>query len=128
MSQRRQRAVVRDLTDANGAGVWRWRTPLAQSQAHWRDWFVGASQRFVAAPCPRLLLLAADLGARDGGADRLDAELTAAHIQGKFVLRIVRNAGHALHEDQPAACAGAIVAFLDRMTRALPAAVAKANQ
>ena len=38
--------------------VLRWRIDLARTEPHWPGWFKGLSQRFLAAPGARLLLLA----------------------------------------------------------------------
>lgn len=96
------------------AHLYRWRTPLRDTAPFWPHWFDGMSARFLAADCPRLLLLAADADSRHGGAERLDAALTAAHMQGRFQLELVRDTGHALHEDRPGVVAGLISTFLLR--------------
>jgi protein phosphatase methylesterase 1 len=106
--------LVADATD----GSYRWRTPLRQTTVHWPGWFADMSACFLAARCPRLLLLAGDSDSRPGGAERLDSALTAAHMQGRFQLEIMRGSGHALHEDRPGAVAGHIAAFLLRLSTA----------
>ena len=35
------------------------------------------------------------------GSDRMDKELTIAHMQGKFKLVVVDNVGHVIQEDRP---------------------------
>lgn len=98
------------------AELFRWRTPLRDTAPFWPQWFEGMSARFLSTECPRLLLLAADADSRHGGAERLDGALTAAHMQGRFQLELVRDTGHALHEDRPGVVAGLIGAFLLRRT------------
>jgi protein phosphatase methylesterase 1 len=106
--------LVRDASD----GSCRWRTPLRDTTAFWPGWFANMSACFVAARCPRLLLLAGDSDSRHGGAERLDSALTAAHMQGRFQLEIMRGSGHALHEDRPGVVAGHVAAFLQRLSGA----------
>lgn len=43
------------------------------SQPHWRGWYEGLSDAFLALPAPKLLLLA--------GSDRLDKPLTIGQMQ-----------------------------------------------
>lgn len=96
--------ALRDLP----AGVeWAARAFMTESEPHWRGWFTGTNDRFLAFPGPRLLLLADDL-------DRLDDALLTAQMQGKFMLRIVAGAGHVVHEDAPDRVAEAIRTFLAR--------------
>ncbi|CAM9454531.1 unnamed protein product [Hapterophycus canaliculatus] len=52
-----------------------WRTDLRATERHWRGWFEGMSTAFLELPVPKLLVVA--------GMDRLDTELTAAHMQGR---------------------------------------------
>ncbi len=42
---------------------------------------------------PKMLLLA--------DSDRMDKELTIAHMQGRFKLMVLENVGHIIHEDEP---------------------------
>ena len=46
---------------------------------------------------PKQLLLAAS--------DRMDQELTIAHMQGKFKMVVIDNVGHVIQEDRPEAVA-----------------------
>eukprot|EP00168_Porphyra_purpurea_P016917 TRINITY_DN5639_c0_g1_i1.p2 TRINITY_DN5639_c0_g1~~TRINITY_DN5639_c0_g1_i1.p2 ORF type:complete len:227 (-),score=78.40 TRINITY_DN5639_c0_g1_i1:125-805(-) len=85
---------------------WVWRTQLEQSEIHWRGWFVGLSAAFLRCNVAKVLVLA--------GVDRLDRELMIAQMQGKFQTVMIPAAGHAVHEDEPHATAGAIVGFLRR--------------
>lgn len=98
----------------DAAQLFRWRTQLRDTAEFWPQWFDGMSARFLSAECPRLLLLASDADSRHGGAERLDGPLTAAHMQGRFQLELVRDTGHALHEDRPGVVAGLISTFLLR--------------
>lgn len=68
-------------------------------------WFKGASACFAACRAPRLLLLASL-------ASLADKELTVQHMQGKFQVKVVPEASHCLHCDQPARVAAEMAAFL----------------
>ena len=46
---------------------------LGASEKYWSGWYSGMSKLFLSVPAPKLLLLA--------GPDRLDTELTRAHMQ-----------------------------------------------
>ena len=46
---------------------------LSASEKYWQGWFNGMSGLFLSGSTPKLLLLA--------GPDRLDTELTVAHMQ-----------------------------------------------
>lgn len=85
---------------------WVWRADLASTRPFWRDWYLGLSNAFLAVPCAKLLILA--------GTDRLDTPLTIGQMQGKFQLALFPDAGHAVHEDQPADVAGTVAGFLSR--------------
>ena len=87
-----------------------WRTSLAATRPHWRGWFDGLSRAFLAAPCPKLLALV--------GVDRLDDELVAAQMSGKFQMVLFPDAGHAVHEDEPERVADAVAAFVRRYAEA----------
>jgi protein phosphatase methylesterase 1 len=43
---------------------------------------------------PKQLLLA--------GSERMDQELTVAHMSGKFKMVVIKDVGHAIQEDKPA--------------------------
>ncbi|KAK2076011.1 hypothetical protein QBZ16_001347 [Prototheca wickerhamii] len=88
------------------AGVWAWRTPLADSAPHWAGWYQGLSDAFLALPCPKILILA--------GTDRLDKALTIGQMQGKFQLALLPQAGHAIQEDAPTQVADTVSSFLKR--------------
>eukprot|EP01028_Stygiella_incarcerata_P006278 TRINITY_DN2571_c0_g1_i1.p1 TRINITY_DN2571_c0_g1~~TRINITY_DN2571_c0_g1_i1.p1 ORF type:complete len:243 (+),score=67.34 TRINITY_DN2571_c0_g1_i1:513-1241(+) len=83
-----------------------WRTDLLATEAFWKGWFEGMSVRFLSIPVPKMLLAA--------GMDRLDRNLTIAHMQGKFQLQIIRSVGHAIHEDAPQETANVIQSFILR--------------
>ena len=91
---------------SSSASVFAWRTSLAATRPHWRGWFEGVSRAFLAAPCPKLLVLA--------GVDRLDDELVVAQMSGKFQTVLFPDAGHAVHEDEPERVADAVAAFVRR--------------
>ncbi|KAL2812056.1 Alpha/Beta hydrolase protein [Aspergillus granulosus] len=98
---------------------WVWRTNLAETKPFWEDWFVGLSRKFLEARGGKLLLLA--------GTDRLDKELMIGQMQGKYQLQVFPDAGHFIHEDQPARTAQILVDFYkrnDRSALVLPPKVA----
>ncbi|KAL4884356.1 Alpha/Beta hydrolase protein [Aspergillus karnatakaensis] len=98
---------------------WVWRTNLAETKPFWEDWFVGLSKKFLEARGGKLLLLA--------GTDRLDKELMIGQMQGKYQLQVFPDAGHFIHEDQPARTAQILVDFYkrnDRSALVLPPKVA----
>ncbi|CAN0169760.1 unnamed protein product [Ascophyllum nodosum] len=84
-----------------------WRTDLRSTERCWRGWFEGMSEAFLALAVPKLLMVA--------GMDRLDTELTAAHMQeGEFQLKLVYGCGHNVQEDQPRETAASILNFAAR--------------
>ncbi|KKK20405.1 carboxylesterase-mitochondrial 37S ribosomal protein [Aspergillus rambellii] len=98
---------------------WAWRTNLAATKPFWEGWFVGLSRKFLEARGGKLLLLA--------GTDRLDKELMIGQMQGKYQLQVFPEAGHFIHEDQPAKTAQVLVDFYkrnDRSALVLPPKVA----
>lgn len=88
---------------------WVWRTNLAETKPFWENWFVGLSKKFLEARGGKLLLLA--------GTDRLDKELMIGQMQGKYQLQVLPEAGHFIHEDQPARTAQILVDFYKRNDR-----------
>ena len=116
---------------------WTWRTDLSATKPFWEKWFVGLSQKFLEARGGKLLLLA--------GTDRLDKELTIGQMQGlsppdlaldcichracwrlvsltrvkigKYQLAVFPDAGHFVHEDQPAKTAQVVADFYRRNDR-----------
>ncbi|OJJ47916.1 hypothetical protein ASPZODRAFT_64328 [Penicilliopsis zonata CBS 506.65] len=98
---------------------WVWQTNLGATKPFWENWFVGLSRKFLDARGGKLLLLA--------GTDRLDKELMIGQMQGKYQLQVLPDAGHFIHEDQPAKTAQILVDFYkrnDRSTLVLPPKVA----
>ncbi|KAK4684656.1 protein phosphatase methylesterase 1, partial [Tremellales sp. Uapishka_1] len=88
-----------------------WRTHLLGTEPYWKEWYHGLSAGFLGAKCARLLVLA--------GRERLDKELMVGQMQGKFQLDVMSDAGHYLHEDDPATLAATLVTFWRRNTRVL---------
>ncbi|EEH11185.1 phosphatase methylesterase 1 [Histoplasma capsulatum G186AR] len=88
---------------------WKWRTDLAATKPFWENWFIGLSKKFLQARGGKLLLLA--------GTDRLDTELIIGQMQGKYQLQVLPEAGHFIHEDQPAKTAQILVDFYKRNDR-----------
>ena len=84
-------AQVIKKTDAKGKDVWVWRTDLLASKPYWTEWFNGLTKVFLDLRIPKQLLLA--------GNDRMDKDLTIAHMQGKFKMVVVDNVGHVIQED-----------------------------
>ena len=71
-----------------------WRTDLMATKEYWTEWFSGLTQGFLALQTKKCLLLA--------GAERMDTELTVAHMQGKYQMEVIGDCGHVIQEDQPA--------------------------
>tara|TARA_B110000305_G_C19097968_1_gene473928 strand:- start:81 stop:620 length:540 start_codon:yes stop_codon:yes gene_type:complete len=84
-------------TDTKGKELYYWRTDLLASKQYWTEWFTGLTETFLNIKLPKQLLLA--------GNDRMDKELTIAHMQGKFKMVVVDNVGHVIQEDRPDAVA-----------------------
>lgn len=97
---------VVEKTDSNGNKVYVWRTDLLASKAYWVEWFKGLTEIFLNLKIPKQLLLA--------GSDRMDKELTIAHMQGRFKLVVVDNVGHVIQEDRPQAVADVFKQFLEQ--------------
>lgn len=85
---------------------YKWRIDLSRTEGHWPGWFRGLSALFLAAPVPRLLLLAS--------VDGLDRELTVGQMQGKFQMQVLTRCGHAVHEDTPEEVARVVASFVVR--------------
>jgi len=122
--------------DDDGITLWTWQTDLAATKPFWKNWFVGLSKKFLEAQGGKLLILA--------GTDRLDKELMIGQMQGrlhsalsshgfqtielilyagKYQLQVFPEAGHFVHEDQPAKTAQIVADFYrrnDRSTLVLP--------
>ena len=74
--------------DDNGSDVWVWRTDLLASKQYWVEWFKDLTSIFLDLRIPKQLLLA--------GNDRMDKELTIAHMQGRFKMVVIDNVGHVI--------------------------------
>ena len=83
-----------------------WRTDLLASKQYWVEWFKGLTDTFLNLRIPKQLLLAAN--------DRMDKELTIAHMQGRFKMVVIDGVGHVIQEDKPKAVADSFKGFLDK--------------
>ncbi|KAL8656138.1 MAG: hypothetical protein Q9210_000464 [Variospora velana] len=90
-------------------GPWMWRTDLSATEHYWENWFTGLSRKFLETKGGKLLILA--------GTDRLDKELIIGQMQGKYQLQVFPDAGHFIHEDQPARTAMVVADFYRRNDR-----------
>jgi protein phosphatase methylesterase 1 len=97
------------LVESPSGDSWTWRTELGATKPFWEGWFVGLSKKFLESRGGKLLLLA--------GTDRLDKELMIGQMQGKYQLQVFPEAGHFVHEDQPAKTANVIADFYRRNDR-----------
>lgn len=89
------------------------RTDMTDSADFWLGWFTGLSNAFISAPCHAKALILANR-------DTMDTPLLTAHMQGVFSLGLVRNVGHAVHEDDPVAFATELLKYA-RQQRLAPA-------
>ena len=64
------------------------------------------SNMFLETPIPKLLILGTHFA--------LDGPLTVGQMQGKYALKLLPGAGHAIHEDQPNMVANELMAFYRR--------------
>lgn len=71
-----------------------WKTDLMATKPYWTTWFEGLTKTFLELSIPKQLLLA--------GSERMDKDLTIAHMEGKFKMVVVYDVGHAIQEDKPA--------------------------
>ena len=92
--------VVKDENDEK----FKWKTNLLDSKKYWKEWFSGLTNAFLSVKLPKLLILA--------GSERMDKELTIAHMQGKFKMLVIYNVGHIVHEDNPKNTAIALEDFI----------------
>ncbi|KIV89121.1 hypothetical protein PV10_08720 [Exophiala mesophila] len=102
-------SLLQPLDNTNNASKYVWRTDLAATKPFWENWFVGLSSKFLTSRGAKLLLLA--------GTDRLDKELMIGQMQGKYQLQVFPEAGHFVHEDQPAKTAMVVADFYRRNDR-----------
>eukprot|EP00696_Hemimastix_kukwesjijk_P018838 gnl/Hemi2/7877_TR2723_c0_g1_i1.p2 gnl/Hemi2/7877_TR2723_c0_g1~~gnl/Hemi2/7877_TR2723_c0_g1_i1.p2 ORF type:complete len:206 (-),score=17.45 gnl/Hemi2/7877_TR2723_c0_g1_i1:158-775(-) len=100
------RVSVPPLLRLKENGKWGWRTDLQATEPFWEGWFTGLSQLFLTCPASKLLMLV--------GTDRLDKDLTVAHMQGKFQVQLIPQCGHLMQEDAPDLVAARIVEFASR--------------
>ncbi|KAL0245009.1 hypothetical protein GEMRC1_009089 [Eukaryota sp. GEM-RC1] len=94
---------------------WVWRVSadlLIENEDHWRSWFEGSFDKFIAFPGGRMLVLA--------NLDRLDKEGIIMQMAGKFQVEVVRNTGHSVHEDDPESVSRLFSIFVDRFSKDLP--------
>ena len=80
--------VVESTDEKTGKSVYVWRTDLLASKEYWVEWFTGLTNCFLDLRTPKQLLLA--------GNERMDKDLTIAHMQGKFKMVVVENVGHVI--------------------------------
>lgn len=92
--------------DDSQGGVYLWKTPLLKYEDDWRGWFEGFNENFLSLPCPHCLIIA--------NIERLDGQMSAAQMQGRFELFVTHggNGGHFIQEDNPGELLGIIVRFL----------------
>lgn len=57
-----------------------WKCNLMMTENYWKEWFHDLNKNFLNNQLPKLLILA--------GPDRLDTDLTIAHMQGKFSFKV----------------------------------------
>ena len=70
------------------------------SQQYWVPWFTDLTNTFLGLKVRKQLILA--------GSDRMDKELTIAHMQGKLNMKVIYDVGHVIQEDKPGEVADAI--------------------
>mmetsp|Transcript_1702 Transcript_1702/g.1162 ORF Transcript_1702/g.1162 Transcript_1702/m.1162 type:complete len:123 (+) Transcript_1702:454-822(+) len=87
-----------------GAIKYIWRTDLMGTKPYWEGWFKGLSSSFLNLRIPKQLLLAAS--------DRMDKELTIAHMSGKLKMVVIEDCGHCMQEDQPRRVAEVFLEFI----------------
>ena len=79
---------------------------MLATKEYWTEWFSGLTQSFLGLKTKKMLFLA--------GAERMDTELTVAHMQGKYELHVIADCGHVIQEDQPGKLCEKIREFIDR--------------
>ena len=104
-------SVPPQLVAVEGGGFG-WRTDLASTEPHWHGWFDGLNASFLTARCPKMLVLA--------GHDRLDKDMTFAHMAGKFQLELLPACGHCVQEENPPQVARYLAAFARRHMAVIP--------
>lgn len=100
-------AQVKQVIDApTGITKYVWRTDLLATKPYWTEWFEGLTQTFLGLQTKKQLFLA--------GAERMDTELTVAHMQGKYEMNVIADCGHVIQEDKPAILCAKILDFIQR--------------
>jgi len=85
-------AQVKSVKDnATGLDKYVWRTDLLATKEYWTQWFNGLTTSFLGLQTKKMLFLA--------GAERMDTELTVAHMQGKYEMHVIADCGHVIQED-----------------------------
>uniref|UniRef100_A0AC35TXB7 Protein phosphatase methylesterase 1 n=1 Tax=Rhabditophanes sp. KR3021 TaxID=114890 RepID=A0AC35TXB7_9BILA len=87
-------------------GKYVFKVDLYETEKFWSDWFTGISSLFLKAVSAKILILA--------NTDRLDKDLTFAHMAGKFQLEVLRMTGHTVQEDKPKEVADIFIKILKR--------------
>lgn len=96
--------VIEKIDESTGLTKYVWRTDLLASQQYWTEWFTDLTTTFLGLKVKKQLILA--------GSERMDKELTIAHMQGKFQMKVIYDVGHVIQEDKPAEVAKVIYEFL----------------
>lgn len=87
--------------------LWEWRTNLMAMEPHWASWFDDLDSHFLQIEHPKILCVAS--------VERLDKDLTVAHMQGKYQLEVCgTSAGHYIQDDTPGTLASKIHRFVAR--------------
>ena len=85
--------VIETIDKPTGLKKYVWRTDLLATKEYWTEWFRGLTQAFLSLSTKKMLFLA--------GAERMDTDLTVAHMQGKYEMNVIADCGHVIQEDQP---------------------------
>ena len=100
-------AQVKEVTDgATGLKKFVWRTDLLATKGYWPEWFEGLTDCFLGLQTKKILFLA--------GAERMDKDLTVAHMQGKYEMNVIADCGHVIQEDQPGKLVEKVLEFIVR--------------
>ena len=83
--------VVEVMDQAIKVKKYVWRTDLMATKQFWTEWFNGLTQCFLGLQTKKMLFLA--------GAERMDTELTVAHMQGRYEMQVIADCGHVIQED-----------------------------
>ncbi len=83
--------VMQVTDEPTGLQKYVWRTNLLATKQYWTEWFDGLTQTFLGLSTKKMLFLA--------GAERMDTELTVAHMQGKYEMQVIADCGHVIQED-----------------------------